>query len=101
RPSAIIAKDLNADGKIDLVTANDASLSILMGNGNGTFGAPTSLAILPSFFQPALGSVTAADLNGDGKLDLASGMSGGVGVFLGNGNGTFGARTDLVCDGNI
>jgi hypothetical protein len=101
RPSAVIAADLNADGFLDLVTANDASVSVLIGNGNGTFGAVTSYAILPSFFQPAYGSVTAADLNGDGKLDLAAGMSGGVGVLLGNGDGTFRARTDLVCAGNI
>jgi hypothetical protein len=100
RPCAVIAKDLNADGNIDLVTANQASLSVLMGNGDGTFGAATSYAILPSFFV-GLTSVTAADFNGDGKLDLAAGMEGGVGVLLGNGDGTFGARTDLVCGGNI
>jgi hypothetical protein len=101
RPTAVIAEDLDADGNIDLVTANDASLRVLMGNGNGTFGAATSLAILPSFFLPGLGSVTAADFNGDGKRDLAASMNGGVGVLLGNGNGTFGARADLICDGNI
>ncbi len=100
RPNAVIAKDLNADGKVDIVTSNDASLSVLMGNGNGTFGAPTSYPILPNFSQPSYGSVTAVDLNGDGKLDLASGMNGGVGVRLGAGDGTFGARTDLICDGN-
>jgi hypothetical protein len=101
RPNAVLARDLNADGDIDLVVSNDASLSILIGNGNGTFAAPTSLAILPSFFLPALGSATAGDFNGDGKVDLAASMNGGVGVFLGNGNGTFGARADLICDGSI
>src|SRR5512140_521983 len=35
RPSAVIAADLNADGCVDLVTANDASVSVVMGNGRG------------------------------------------------------------------
>jgi FG-GAP-like repeat len=100
RPNAVIAKDLDADGNVDLVTANEASLSVLMGNGDGTFGAATTRAILPNFFH-GLGSVTAADLDGNGTLDLAASMNGGVGVLLGNGDGTFGARTDLICDGNI
>jgi hypothetical protein len=98
-PDVVMAKDLDADGNIDLVTANQASLSVLMGNGDGTFGAATSYPILPKFSHD-LGSVTASDFNGDGKLDLAAGMDGGVGVLLGNGDGTFGARTDLVCDGD-
>jgi hypothetical protein len=98
RPFAVMAKDLNADGKIDLVTGNDASLSVLMGNGDGSFGAPTRVAIVPEDFH-GVNSVTASDFNGDGKLDLAAGMSGVV-VLLGHGDGTFGPQTDLVCDGN-
>ena len=99
RPSAVIATDVNADGLIDLVTANEASVSVLIGDGRGSFGAATSYAILPNFSH-GLASVTAGDFNGDGNTDLAAGMNGGVGVLLGNGDGTFGARTDLICDGN-
>jgi FG-GAP-like repeat len=97
RPNAVIARDLNADGDLDLVTSNQASLSVLLGNGNGTFRAPTSYAITGCNGQPCYGSVTAADVNGDGKLDLAAGEYGGIGVLLGNGDGTFGARTTLPC----
>ena len=97
RASAVMAEDLNADGKIDLVVANDASLSVLMGNGDGTFGAPTSYALLLSSMG-GFGSVTAGDFNGDGKLDLAAGTTGGISVLLGSGDGTFGARTDFLCD---
>ena len=41
-------------------------------------------------FAGALASVTAGDFNGDGRQDLATNLAAGVGVFLGNGNGTFG-----------
>jgi hypothetical protein len=97
RISAVMAKDLNADGKIDLVTGNSPSVSVLLGNGDGTFGAATTFAILPSVLAGGA-SVTADDFNGDGKLDLAAGEDGGVGVLPGNGDGTFGARSDFICD---
>ena len=80
--------DVNADGKPDLIATNAASntISVLLGNGNGTFqgqnqfntgGAPIYLAV--------------GDLNGDGKLDVvvANSSDNNVGVLLGNGNGTF------------
>src|SRR6185369_9306549 len=60
RASAVIAKDLNADGKIDLVVASWASFSVLMGNGDGTFGASTHYVLLPAS-SGGLGSVTAGD----------------------------------------
>jgi hypothetical protein len=97
RVNAVMGKDLNADGKIDIVAAADQSLSVLLGNGDGTFGAATTLALLPSLL-PGFSSVTASDFNGDGKLDLAAGEDGGVGVLPGNGDGTFGARSDFICD---
>ncbi len=97
RPNTVMAQDLNADGKIDIVMGNDPSLTVLLGNGDGTFGAPTTYALLPSLLA-GTADVTAGDFNGDGKLDLAAGEDGGVGVLLGNGDGTFGARTDFICD---
>jgi hypothetical protein len=95
-PSAIAAADFNHDGKIDLIFAesdpNDqnSGVNLLRGNGDGTFaaGARTKAGVTPN-------AVAAADLNADGKIDLAIANTGlgttgaGVNVMLGNGDGTF------------
>jgi len=80
------------DGKLDLIVANFNSnyVSVLLGNGNGTFQAQRTFAtgVNPN-------SVAVADVNGDGKPDLiVTNFSGPgtVGVFLGNGDGTFQAQ---------
>jgi hypothetical protein len=61
--------DVNGDGKLDLVTANsnDSTASVLLGNGNGTFGSNVDFVTGTSPYGVALG-----DLNGDGKLDLVT-----------------------------
>jgi len=81
--------DLNGDGNLDLVVANygniiAGSVSILLGNGDGSFQAPvtTNLAI-------SVAHVVLSDVNHDGKLDLVVGGRGVV-VLKGNGDGTFG-----------
>ena len=74
--------DLNGDGKLDVITANSASgnVSVLTGNGAGTFtavtGSPFSMGVAPSH-------VLAADLDGDGKLDLVTANSGFLGASVG------------------
>jgi hypothetical protein len=98
-PFHLAAADLNGDNKLDLVVANrynyTANVSILLGNGDGTFQSPTNLnAEYDTVF------VLIKDLNGDNKLDLVAVNGGGLdlNLFLGNGNGTFQASTTVRLD---
>ena len=82
-----MTKDFNGDGKLDIATANHYgnSISILLGNGDGTF--KTNVDYETDFLDD---SIAVGDFNGDGKLDLAVGTDvGTVDVLLGNGDGTF------------
>ena len=85
--------DVNGDGKPDLAVADQGSnaVSVLLGNGDGTFQAQKTFAT-----GSAPRSVSLGDVNGDGNLDLvvANEGSNSVSVLLGNGNGSFqGQRT--------
>ena len=68
RSHSVAIGDLNGDGRPDLAVANDDSntVSVLLGNGDGTFGANTDFG---TGTRPA--SVAIGDLNGDGRPDLA------------------------------
>lgn len=93
-PQAIVAIDMNGDGKLDLAVANydGDSLSVLLNQGNGTLGFNTNY---PASNGPL--AVVAADVNGDTKPDLATLCSDAtIGVYINNGNGTFGARKDYT-----
>jgi Bacterial Ig-like domain (group 3)/FG-GAP-like repeat len=92
------AADLNGDGNSDIVVAssgfsgaNSGQVSILLGNGDGTFQTPANIPVV----APITG-VTIDDMNGDGKLDLVvvglTLFNGGTGleVLPGKGDGTFG-----------
>src|ERR1035437_3155166 len=84
---SVAVGDFNGDGKLDLVVNNAGSagtVSVLLGNGDGTFQAPINSAA-----GTASRSLVVGDFNGDGKLDLAMGANGAVSVLLGNGDGTF------------
>lgn len=94
-PRGIIVADFNGDGKSDIAVVNRGTntVSILLGNGNGTFSAVANYA---TGVDPV--AVAAGDFNGDGKLDLVTTnrASYTVSLLLGNGDGTFGAHVDYV-----
>ena len=93
RPISAASGDLNGDGKLDIVTANfdSATVSVLIGKGDGTFAAKVDY---PTGNSPH--SVVLGDLNGDGKQDLvvANDGSATVSVLIGKGDGTFAAKVD-------
>jgi hypothetical protein len=90
--------DFNGDGRLDIVTANNSadggSFSLLVGNGDGTFQTGVEHAVPASPI-----SITAADLNHDGTLDLVMGTFLGradnLDEVLGNGDGTFQAPVTI------
>jgi hypothetical protein len=91
-PTSVAVGDFNGDGVLDLAVANfgsnSNSVTILLGNGNGTFtqaaNSPVMVGVNPK-------SVAVGDFNGDGILDLAVANFGSnsVTILLGNGNGAF------------
>src|SRR5262249_17829161 len=87
-PSAMKVADFNNDGRPDLVTANRDinTVSVLLGNADGTFRPATTSATGATPVSLAVG-----DFNGDGRLDLATANQSrsDVTALLGNGHGTF------------
>ena len=106
-PSVVKVGDFNGDAIPDLATLDTgiSSVSVLLGNGNGTF-QPARSSLAGEW--PLAGSLAVGDFNEDGKLDLATGGNyyagyGGSGVddvivLLGNGDGTFGPPDYLGTD---
>ncbi len=91
-PRSIAVADFNADNKLDLVVANatNNSVSVLPGQGDGTFSGAVLTAATgsnPEFRDPR--SLVVADFNSDGKLDVATGnaLGNSITLLLGQGPG--------------
>jgi hypothetical protein len=93
-PRWIVGGDFNNDGKLDLATANREAntVSVLLGNGDGTFGTNADFV---TGAHPV--GIAAGDFNGDGIPDLVTADTGGsVSVLLGQGGGVFAAHLDFL-----
>ena len=110
-----IGADLNGDGKVDLAGTGANVVSVMLGNGDGTFGAKTDFPVAAT---PQ--AVAAGDFNSDGKMDLVATLNDAqlsLALLTGTGTGTFNppiyfpntsgfdspaiAATDLNSDGRL
>jgi hypothetical protein len=101
-PNAVTNGDFNKDNTPDLAvaavdpTSGSGYVAIMLGDGSGGFGAPTNYDVGDAPY-----SITTADFNKDGNLDLAATAtsSGAVSLLLGNGSGGFGTPTNFLVTG--
>jgi probable HAF family extracellular repeat protein len=91
---ALALADFDGDNQLDLVLGGNLTTWVLLRNGDGSFQQPRDLGLIAE-------SLTVADFNADGKLDLATTWESVI-VLLGNGNGSFQtARTFTAARGSV
>jgi hypothetical protein len=109
QPSSLAVGDFNGDGKLDIATGDPglfgttADVTVLLGQGNGSFQAPVVIDLIYSGnygVDKFVTSVAVGDFNSDGKLDIGAvtnfyddffGEVSRAAVLLGTGAGTFGS----------
>ncbi|MFJ8298051.1 FG-GAP-like repeat-containing protein [Streptomyces sp. NPDC094447] len=95
-PTDVAVGDFDGDGAPDLATSNTNTnnVSVVLGNGDGTFGAAAQLGLSGG---TAPQSIATADLDGDGHLDLvtSNASTGTLSVLLGDGGGGFGTASGV------
>ena len=102
-------RDINGDGFVDMIFAPDGNypsyhFGTALNNGNGTF-APT---VVTNVFACGEGTIDAADLDGDGDLDIVlteeetcPGQNARIFIFRNDGNQNFVRMTDIVLPGRL
>nr|WP_298100162.1 FG-GAP-like repeat-containing protein [uncultured Shinella sp.] len=92
-PYVVTIADVNGDGKLDALTGNYNTVSVLLGDGTGHFISSTNVSV-----ERDPKSIAVADINGDGKLDLitANSFSSSVSVRWGGGSGGFSGGMDIA-----
>ena len=92
--TAVLLGDVDGDGDLDLVTANEGAQAnrVYLNNGNGTFATGNNVDTPANNTR----SGSLGDLDGDGDLDFVAGNTAQVNrVYLGNGNGTFASGSNV------
>ncbi len=100
-PRALVATDLNGDGMVDLALLTlgwdgfsyQSAVEILLGNGDGTFAAPTAFEPGSLVMQSDL---AVGDFDGNGVPDLSVAAYYGLWMLLGNGDGSFAAPVEIA-----
>ncbi len=99
QPLAVEVADLDGDGDLDLVSANELSdnLTVFFQTSSGVFATTPDLTLGNSSTTNGAQSVKAADLDGDGDLDLVSAnrLRNNLTIFFQTGPGVFAAAPDL------
>jgi Calx-beta domain/FG-GAP-like repeat/FG-GAP repeat len=90
-PVGLAVGDFNNNGNLDVAVATSSNVNVLLGNGQGGFGAPINL-------PGGASKIITADFNNDGRLDLAvEGNS--IQIYLGDGTGHFSAASCSISAG--